>query len=125
MPVLNTIQSPPVFSRVVAAQLGVAGLGAAGVLAVAGPGPAGAALLGGGISAAANGYFAYRAFRYRGARQARRVVRGFMGGVMGKLAITAGMFGLCFSLIDGLHAPALLGGFAAATVTGILTAARI
>ena len=101
------------------------GGGGGGVGGVVGVEAAAAALLGGAISVVGNGYFMLLAFRYRGAREAQRVVRAFMRGEMGKLGITLALFALAFALIPGLHAAATLSGFGLATITGILMSGRV
>lgn len=70
------------------------------------------ALLGGVIVWLPNCYFAFRAFRYRGARAARQIVRSFYAGAAGKMLLTAGMFTLVFVNVRPLHAPAVFLGFA-------------
>lgn len=70
------------------------------------------ALLGGLIVWLPNSYFAFRAFRYRGARAARLIVRSFYAGAAGKMFLTAGMFTLVFVNVRPLNAPAVFLGFA-------------
>lgn len=69
------------------------------------------ALLGGLICWLPNCYFAFRAFRYRGARQARRIVRSFYAGAAGKMALTFGLFALVFAKVEPISPLALFGGF--------------
>ena len=71
-----------------------------------------AAFLGGMIVVLPNCYFAFRAFRYRGARAARLIVRSFYAGAAGKMMLTAGMFTLVFVNLKPLNAPAVFLGFA-------------
>lgn len=59
-----------------------------------------------------NCYFAFRAFRYRGARAARLIVRSFYAGAAGKMFLTAGLFVLVFVNLKPLNAPAVFLGFA-------------
>lgn len=70
-----------------------------------------AAFLGGMIVALPNCYFAFRAYRYRGARAARLIVRSFYAGAAGKMLLTAGMFTLVFINLKPLNAPAVFIGF--------------
>lgn len=70
------------------------------------------ALLGGIIVWAPNCYFAFRAFKHRGARAARLIVRSFYTGAAGKMLLTAGMFTLVFVNVEPLNAPAVFIGFA-------------
>jgi ATP synthase protein I len=74
---------------------------------------AGSALLGGFICLIPNAYFAFRMFRYTGARAARQIVRSFYAAEVSKLMLTAIFFGVAFATIDALVAPALFLGFIA------------
>ena len=58
-----------------------------------------------------NCYFAYRAFRYRGARAARQIVRSFYAGVTGKIILTSALFIVVFVNLKPLNAPAVFIGF--------------
>lgn len=71
------------------------------------------ALLGGLIAWLPGCYFAFRAFRHRGARAARRIVRSFYAGEVGKMALTMLMFTLVFIYVKPLNALALFGAYAA------------
>ena len=71
------------------------------------------AFLGGIIVWFPNCYFAFRAFKHRGARAARLIVRSFYTGAAGKMLLTAGMFTLVFVNVKPLNAPAVFLGFAA------------
>ena len=70
-------------------------------------------LLGGLICLVPNCYFAYRAFKFRGARAARDIVRSFYVGEAGKLMLTAILFAIVFSSVKPLNALALFLGFGA------------
>ena len=71
------------------------------------------------LSAAAGGlaslipnlYFAYRTFRYSGARSARMIVRSFYSGEAVKLVLTAVIFALVFKYLKTLNVAAMFGGF--------------
>ncbi len=69
------------------------------------------AMLGGVIVWLPNCYFAFRAFKYRGARAARLIVRSFYAGAAGKMFLTAGLFTLVFVNLRPLNAPAVFIGF--------------
>lgn len=69
------------------------------------------ALLGGLIAWVPNMYFALRAFRYRGARVAQKIVRSFYAGAFGKYVLTMVMFGIVFIKVRPLNALALFFGF--------------
>ncbi len=71
------------------------------------------ALAGGFIVWLPNCYFAYRAFRYRGARAARLIVRSFYAGVTGKIFLTASLFVMVFVYLKPLNALAVFAGFIA------------
>ena len=58
-----------------------------------------------------NCYFVFRAFRYRGARDAKRIVRSFYSGEAGKLILTAVLFVLVFVSLKPLNAPAVFIGY--------------
>ncbi len=70
------------------------------------------ALLGGLIAWLPNTYFALRAFRYRGARAAQKIVRSFYAGAFGKMILTMAMFAVVFIKVKPLSALALFVGFA-------------
>lgn len=70
------------------------------------------ALLGGGIAWLPNMYFAMRAFRYRGARAAQKIVRSFYAGAFGKLLLTMALFSIVFIQVRPINALALFLGFA-------------
>jgi len=70
------------------------------------------ALLGGLIAWLPNTYFALRAFRYRGARAAQKIVRSFYAGAFGKMILTMAMFAIVFIQVKPLSALALFIGFA-------------
>ena len=59
-----------------------------------------------------NCYFAFRAFKHRGARAARLIVRSFYTGAAGKMLLTAVMFTMIFVNVRPLNAPAVFIGFA-------------
>jgi len=71
------------------------------------------ALLGGLVCLLPNCYFAYRAFKFQGARAARHIIRSFYAGEAGKLMLTAVLFGLVFSQVSSINALAVFLGFGA------------
>lgn len=75
------------------------------------PSAAFAAFLGGMIVVLPNSYFAFRAFRYRAAREAQRIVRSLYAGAAGKMLLTAVLFALVFMHLDPVNAPAVFIGF--------------
>lgn len=76
-------------------------------------------LAGGLISALSNGYFAVQAFRYQGAENADKVVRSFLKGEIGKIAIAILLFALSFNFLEDLNVVALFSGFLFAHLIGI------
>ncbi len=70
------------------------------------------AALGGSIAWLPNVYFALRAFRYRGARAAQKIVRSFYAGAFGKMILTMAMFAIVFIKVKPISALALFVGFA-------------
>lgn len=66
---------------------------------------------GGLIAWVPNCYFAFRAFRYRGAQAARKIVSSFFSGLAGKLLMTGALFTVAFVKLNPLNAPALFAGF--------------
>lgn len=69
------------------------------------------ALLGGMIAFLPNLYFAYKAFRYFGARSVKAIVQSFWSGEMGKLILTAALFALVFAGVERLNVAALFAGY--------------
>lgn len=68
-------------------------------------------LLGGLIALLANVYFAFKAFRYYGARSARAIVQSFWAGEMGKQILAAALFALVFVGVKPLEPAALFAGY--------------
>ncbi len=69
------------------------------------------ALIGGAIAWLPNIYFAYKAFRFSGARAAQAIVRSFYAGEAGKLILTSALFALTFIGVKPLNVMALFAGF--------------
>lgn len=61
-------------------------------------------------------WFAWKAFRYRGARVARQIVQSFYTGQAGKMFLTAGLFALAFMLLEPLVPVALFMGYVAVQI---------
>jgi ATP synthase protein I len=116
---MSNLKTPPVY-KVIIAQLAVTVFIAVLSLLISGIVLAYSALLGGLISAVPNSYFALHAFRYQGARNAQKVVKGFIRGELGKIIITVMLFALSFTLITSLNELALLLGFTATHFTGVV-----
>ncbi len=58
------------------------------------------AALGGAIGVIPNVLFAYKAFKYAGARAAKKVVDSFFSGVKLKMALMAMLLGLCLKFVE-------------------------
>lgn len=80
---------------------------------------------GGLISALSNGYFAVQAFRHQGAENAEKVVKSFLKGEIGKIAIAILLFALSFSFLEDLNVVALFAGFLFAHFIGIWVVGRM
>ncbi|HKS15147.1 MAG TPA: F0F1 ATP synthase subunit I [Pseudomonas sp.] len=68
-------------------------------------------LCGGLIAWLPNVYFAWKAFRFSGARAAQAIVRSFYAGEAGKLILTAVLFALTFAGVKPLAPLAVFGVF--------------
>ena len=91
------------------------GVGLSGLL-IAGSTAGWSATLGGLICWLPSCWFAYRAFRYSGARAARLIVRSFYAGEAGKMLLTMALFTLVFVNMESVNALALFAGFAGVQV---------
>lgn len=79
------------------------------------------ALLGGLIFLLPHGYFALKAFRFSGARSAKKIMSSFYQGEAGKLILCAIFFTMVFKWIQPLDVAALFLTFAIMLVTNWLT----
>ncbi len=75
-------------------------------------------LLGGLVALIPNSYFAFRVYRYSGARSARAIVGEFYSGEAGKLILTAVLFIAVWLAVKPLVVAAVFGGYIAVLVTG-------
>ena len=121
---MSTIKAPPVYKVIVAQLLAAIFLSAAGFL-VLGWISTYSLLLGGLISALPNAYFAHKAFRYRGARSAQKIVRELYTGEAIKLLLTGAGFALSFAIVEPLNTAALFSGFVLVHIMGVLVFVRI
>lgn len=69
------------------------------------------AMLGGFICWLPSCYFAYRAFRYKGARAAEKIIRSMYAGEVGKMFLTMAFFTIVFVRVRPLDALALFMAF--------------
>ena len=121
---VSNLKAPPVY-KVILAQLAMTGFISVISLLFSGATTAFSVLLGGLISALPNSYFALLAFKYSGARNADKIVRGFIRGELGKIVITVVLFALSFALITSLHELALILGFIATHFVGVMMSGLI
>jgi len=77
-------------------------------------------LLGGFISIVPNGYFAWKAFRFRGARNTPLIVKSFYAGETGKLIMTGVLFALVFAGIKPLNELAVILSFLVTIAVGLV-----
>jgi ATP synthase protein I len=82
-------------------------------------------LLGGFISIVPNGYFAWKAFRYRGARNTPLIVKSFYAGETGKLIMTGILFALVFAGVRPINELAIIVSFIVSIIVGLLATARV
>ncbi|HDZ58346.1 MAG TPA: hypothetical protein ENI17_02455 [Pseudomonas xinjiangensis] len=75
-------------------------------------------LLGGLIALLPNSYFAYRVYRYSGARSARAIVSELYSGEAGKLILTAALFVWVLLAVKPLEFPSLFAGYIAVLAVG-------
>lgn len=115
---VSTIKAPPI-RKIIASQFATAVLIAVVGYAVQGWVVAYSLLSGGLICAIPNAYFSVKAFRYRGARAAKKIVRAFYVGEGIKILLTCAGFALAFVFLEPLSTPALLSGFIIVYLTGL------
>ena len=121
---VSNLKAPPVY-KVILAQLAMTGFISVISLLFSGTTMALSVLLGGLISALPNSYFALHAFKYSGARNADKIVRGFIRGELGKIVMTVVFFALSFALISSLNELALILGFIAIHFVGVMMSGLI
>jgi ATP synthase protein I len=121
---VTNLKPPPVYKVIVAQAAASVSIAAVSLLLV-GLVTAYSGLLGGIISTLSNSFFASQAFRYSGARNAKKIVQSFMAGEIGKLIIVIGLFALSFGLITNLNAYALILGFIVVQFVGVIASVRL
>ena len=82
-------------------------------------------LLGGLISIVPNGYFAWKVFRFRGARNTPLIVKSFYAGETGKLVMTGVLFAFVFAGIRPLNELAVIVSFIVTIIVGLLATAWV
>ncbi|MDC0660946.1 F0F1 ATP synthase subunit I [Marinobacter sp. SS21] len=78
------------------------------------------AFVGGLVFLLPHGYFAFKAFRYSGARAAKQIMSSFYQGEAGKLILCAILFTMVFKWIQPLDVAALFLTFAIMLVTNLV-----
>ena len=121
---MSNMKPPPVH-KVIVAQLVATALMALVFLVFSNVIAAYSILIGGLVSAIPNAYFAMQAFRYRGARNAEKVVKSFRKGYFGKLGITLVLFALTFTLVTTINEIALILGFVVVQFCGTMMSGLI
>ncbi|MEZ5489956.1 MAG: ATP synthase subunit I [Gammaproteobacteria bacterium] len=121
---MSNLKPPPVH-RIIVAQLVATALMALTFLVFSNVVAAYSILIGGLVSALPNAYFAVQAFRYRGARNADKVVKSFRKGYFGKLGITIILFALTFTLVTTINEIALISGFVVVQFCGTMMSGLI
>ena len=122
--IVTNLRLPPVH-KVIVAQISATTLVAVVSLILINASTAFSVLLGGAVSSGSNAFFAAQAFKYRGARNAQRIVKGFLAGEIGKFCITVAMFAMCFSLLPSVVEGAMILAFLVVHVVGVAAAVRI
>ena len=82
-------------------------------------------LLGGLISIVPNGYFAWKVFRFSGARNTPLIVKSFYAGETGKLIMTGVLFALVFAGIKPLNELAVIVSFILTIIVGLIATAWV
>ena len=82
-------------------------------------------LLGSLIQIAGTAYFAFRAFRYRGASRINAVVRQMYQGASGKLVLSAVMFAVVFAFVRPINGFFVLAGYLLMQGVQVAMAARV
>ncbi|MFZ8975466.1 MAG: ATP synthase subunit I [Pseudohongiellaceae bacterium] len=116
---------PPPVHKVIIAQISATTFIAVVSLVLINASTAFSVLLGGGVSSGSNAFFAAQAFKHRGARNAQKIVKGFLAGEIGKFCITVVMFALSFSLLPNVVEVAMILAFLIVHVVGVAAAVRI
>tara|TARA_R110001592_G_scaffold309086_2_gene583146 strand:- start:30 stop:461 length:432 start_codon:yes stop_codon:yes gene_type:complete len=122
--IVSTIKAPPIY-KIIASQFIAVGLIAAVGYTTLGWIYAYSLLLGGMICAVPNAYFTVKAFRYRGARAAQKIVRAFYQGEAIKILLMSAGFALTFVYVEPLSSGALFAGFILIYLTGLLATAAL
>ena len=121
---VSQIKAPPVYIAF-AIQLIVCVIAALAGMIMLGTVMAYSILLGGLVSIVPNSYFAWKAFRYRGARNTPLIVKSFYAGETGKLVMTGLMFAMIFAGIRPLNELAVIVSYIVTIAIGLLATAWV
>lgn len=121
---MSTIKAPPIY-KIIASQFIAVGFITTVGYATLGWICAYSLLLGGMICAVPNAYFTVKAFRYRGARAAQKIVRAFYLGEAVKILLMCAGFALTFVYVEPLSSGALFAGFILIYLTGLLATIQL
>ncbi|MDT8398171.1 MAG: F0F1 ATP synthase subunit I [Pseudomonadales bacterium] len=119
---VTNLKAPPIY-KVIVTQFCTSITAAMACLVLVDRTAAYSVLLGGLISTVPNGYFARKAFKYRGARYTPEIVKSFYAGETGKMVMTAGLFALVFAGVRPLNEPAVVIGFTLTILAGLIATA--
>ncbi|MBK51659.1 MAG: hypothetical protein CMQ45_04665 [Gammaproteobacteria bacterium] len=122
--VVTNLKRPPIH-RVIVAQISATIFVTAVSLVLFSAPTAVSVFLGGTVSSASNAFFAAHAFKYRGARNAQKIVKAFLAGEIGKFSITVVLFALCFSLLPNVVELAIILAFITVHLVGVVAAVRV
>ena len=121
---MSTIKAPPIY-KIIASQLIAVGFITTVGYTTLGWISAYSLLLGGMICAVPNAYFSFKAFRYRGARAAQKIVRAFYLGEAVKILLMGAGFALSFIYVEPLSSRALFAGFITVYLVGLMATMRV
>lgn len=122
--IVSTIKAPPIY-KIIASQFIAVGFITTVGYTTLGWISAYSLLLGGMICAVPNAYFTVKAFRYRGARAAQKIVRAFYVGEAVKILLICAGFALTFVYVEPLSSGALFAGFVLVYLTGLLATTQL
>ncbi|MCB1648319.1 MAG: ATP synthase subunit I [Pseudomonadales bacterium] len=121
---MSTIKAPPIY-KIIASQLIAVGFITTVGYTTLGWISAYSLLLGGMICTVPNAYFSFKAFRYRGARAAQKIVRAFYLGEAVKILLMGAGFALSFIYVEPLSSRALFAGFITVYLVGLMATMRV
>ncbi len=121
---MSTIKAPPIH-KIAAYQLILIVATSSALLILSGWVSAYSLLIGGLLSALPGSLFASRAFKYRGARAAHKIVKELYTGQALKMVLMSAGFALSFYYVKPLNVVALFSGFILVHITGLIVLARI